>query len=164
MINNIVIKNGDLLKSDCSIICHQVNCQGVMGAGLAKQIRAQYPNVYNYYIKRCKENQCGWRPLGGTIDAVPSNDRIIINMYAQNNYGRDGVYTDYEAFRWCLNKIRIFIDQYTESKGDIDYKTIKLGFPCGIGCGLAGGNWNKIYDLIYHEFYDLDYPVEIWRL
>lgn len=27
---------GDLLKSPCNMICHQVNCQGVMGDGIAK--------------------------------------------------------------------------------------------------------------------------------
>lgn len=32
--------NGDLLKSGCDIICHQVNLQGIMGGGLAKQIAA----------------------------------------------------------------------------------------------------------------------------
>ena len=31
--------NGDLLKSGCDIICHQVNEYGVMGAGIAKQIK-----------------------------------------------------------------------------------------------------------------------------
>lgn len=32
----IIYENSDLLKSDCMIRCHQVNCQGKMNAGLAK--------------------------------------------------------------------------------------------------------------------------------
>lgn len=36
------------------IICHQVNCKGVMGGGLAKQIRDVYPNVYYIYKRKCE--------------------------------------------------------------------------------------------------------------
>ena len=36
----IIHKIGDVLKQeDAKYICHQVNCKGVMGAGLAKQIK-----------------------------------------------------------------------------------------------------------------------------
>ena len=41
------------MESGCNIICHQVNCQGVMGSGIAKQVREKYPNVYNSYKKAC---------------------------------------------------------------------------------------------------------------
>lgn len=42
----IEIIEHDLLMLDCDIICHQVNCQSVMGSGIAKQIKTKYPNVY----------------------------------------------------------------------------------------------------------------------
>ena len=35
----IKIIDGDLLNSEADIICHQVNCQGKMNSGVAKQIR-----------------------------------------------------------------------------------------------------------------------------
>ena len=41
--------NGDLLKSGCDIICHQVNLQGVMGGGIARQIANKYPDVEKSY-------------------------------------------------------------------------------------------------------------------
>ena len=31
------------------VICHQVNCQGKMASGIAKQIRNTYPQVYDAY-------------------------------------------------------------------------------------------------------------------
>ena len=40
---------GDVTKSDCDIICHQVNCQGVMNSGVAKAIREKWPEVYDNY-------------------------------------------------------------------------------------------------------------------
>lgn len=40
---------GDILatptRNEDTVICHQVNCCGVMGAGLAKQIRDKWPVV-----------------------------------------------------------------------------------------------------------------------
>ena len=41
--------NGDLLESGCDYICHQVNCQGVMGSGIAKSIREKWPVVFEKY-------------------------------------------------------------------------------------------------------------------
>jgi O-acetyl-ADP-ribose deacetylase (regulator of RNase III) len=51
------IVDGDILNAKENIICHQVNCQGVMGSGLAKQIKNKYPNVYAKYKKFCEENK-----------------------------------------------------------------------------------------------------------
>lgn len=46
---------GNILDAEEDIICHQVNCKGVMGAGLAKQIKSKYPNVYKDYKRLCAE-------------------------------------------------------------------------------------------------------------
>lgn len=43
---------GDIFQSGADVILHQVNCQGVMGSGVAKQVREKYPapelQVYQY--------------------------------------------------------------------------------------------------------------------
>lgn len=36
---------GDIFQSSADVILHQVNCQGVMGSGVAKQVREKYPDV-----------------------------------------------------------------------------------------------------------------------
>ena len=45
----ITYVKGNLLESDCNYICHQVNCQGRMGSGIAGQIREKWPIVYEMY-------------------------------------------------------------------------------------------------------------------
>ena len=45
----VIIKEGNVFDSDADIICHQVNCQGVMGSGVAKEVRERFPNVYEQY-------------------------------------------------------------------------------------------------------------------
>lgn len=34
------------------LVCHQTNCLGVMGAGLAKQVRDTCPDVYTSYKRQ----------------------------------------------------------------------------------------------------------------
>lgn len=124
---------GDLLDSDCEYICHQVNCQGRMGSGIAKQIRERWPIVYRRYERKCEIFSP--EELLGTIDLIKVNDKhIIVNIFGQLNYGYDGKqYTDYKAFARALT-----ILSYLPPKG------ASIGFPKNIGCGLGGGDWNLI--------------------
>lgn len=39
----MIVLEGNLLDAPFQFIAHQVNCRGVMGAGLAKQIKQKYP-------------------------------------------------------------------------------------------------------------------------
>lgn len=145
---------GNLLNSDCDYICHQVNCQGVMGSGIAKQIRERWPEVYSEYKAYCKYCKKHNLNMLGHIFDVPVNDdsKCVINMFAQSNYGYDGkLYTSYDAFYKCLTEIR---------------KTVRggtIGFPKNIGCGLGGGNWSVISTLI-EEILGQDYEVYIYEL
>ena len=88
---------GDVLKLKADIICHQVNCQGVMGAGLAKQIADQYPIVKKKYKELCSQKSP--RELLGTFQLVQvAENRAIANIFGQMFYGNDGkLYTNYEA-------------------------------------------------------------------
>lgn len=135
---------GNLLDSNCDYICHQVNCQGVMGSGIARQIRERWPEVYEEYSDHCN----GWfspgderRGLLGSIDIVQvwGEPRLcVINMYSQQYCGYDGArYTSYDAFAKALELIRQSTS-YNDS----------IGFPKNIGCGLGGGNWKVISALI----------------
>jgi O-acetyl-ADP-ribose deacetylase (regulator of RNase III) len=50
------IINGNILETEENVIVQQVNCMGVMGAGLAKQIREKYPKVYSEYLNYCNKH------------------------------------------------------------------------------------------------------------
>jgi O-acetyl-ADP-ribose deacetylase (regulator of RNase III) len=49
----VQIIKGNLLdafdKGEVNVIGHIVNCQGVMGSGIAKSIKERYPQVFNEY-------------------------------------------------------------------------------------------------------------------
>lgn len=139
---------GDITNSDCDIVCHQVNCQGVMKSGVAKAIREKWPEVYESYKTYCNRvADSAW--LLGQEQAVEIDNikkRYVVNLFAQQYFGYDGTrFTDYEAFYnaiWTLNE---YLKHYPD-------KTI--AFPYKIGCVRGGANWNIIYTMIKEVFED----------
>jgi O-acetyl-ADP-ribose deacetylase (regulator of RNase III) len=49
------VVDGDLLDQKTDVIAHQVNCLGVMGAGVALQIKNKWPEVYEGYKNFCHD-------------------------------------------------------------------------------------------------------------
>lgn len=139
---------GNLLNANLEYYCHQVNCQGRMGSGIAKAIKEKWPVVYDEYAKVASFDQ------HGHIQLVHINDACcVINMFAQRYYGYDGRrYTSYDAFWTCLGEIKNFVP-----------KGSKIGFPYKIGCGLGGANWPVIFQMI-DEILGEDYQVYIYVL
>lgn len=125
---------GDILESKCNIICHQVNCQGVMGRGLAKQIKDKYPNVFEKYSVYCKQKNV----LGTVLYVYIGNNQYIANLFGQEFYGTNSKQTDYNALEKCFNQIA----------KDAKQKKLSVVIPYKIGCNLAGGDWNIVFSLI----------------
>lgn len=146
---------GNLLDSDCNYICHQVNCQGVMGSGIAKQIRERWPYVFRSYYNYCSRRLGKTDTMLGDIWGVridDSSNRWVVNMFSQDKYGYDGSrFTSYDAFTECLTVMR-----YRLPKGS------SIGFPKNIGCGLGGGNW-KVISALIEEILGEEYDVYIYE-
>lgn len=136
----IRVINGDLLEADSTFICHQVNCQGVMGSGVAKAIRDKYPEVYNEYKSFCNRHKGDL--LGRVQYVTTATGRAVVNIFAQENFGYDGkCYTDYEALRHCLEALRDKADTSEE-----------IAFPYLMGCHRGGGDWNTVYSMMEEIF------------
>ena len=71
----------DIFESGADIICHQVNCQGVMGSGIAKQVREKYPWVYAYYKDLCNEHE--FNVLGAIQEVYINETQEIVNIFGQ---------------------------------------------------------------------------------
>lgn len=149
---SIVFKNGDMFTSNATYLCHQVNCMGRMGSGIAKTVREKFPNVYAEYIRLCNSKDITPNSLLGTTQFVKCGVKIIANLFSQRDYGYDGKqYTNYDAFRRCLRYI-----QANAPAGS------SIAFPYKIGCGLGGGKWEIILAIIEEELAE-DYHVEVWK-
>lgn len=85
----ITYKTGDLLASDEPVIAHGCNTCGVMGAGIAAQVRAQHRLAYEQYRDACLN---GAFPLGAAQPVyVPYDNasRIVYNLGTQRLPGPD---------------------------------------------------------------------------
>ena len=130
------IIEGNILDITSGIICHQVNCRGVFGAGLALQIRNKYPQAYRKYIEvhNTSELQLG-KPFYGWV----SDKLIIYHLPAQNRFGKTGQHTNYNALRECLE---------TVANNLVSFPNMPIYIPYGMGCGLGGGSWEIVSQII----------------
>lgn len=147
MIRNLSM---DVLDTDTELIAHQVNCKGIMGAGLARQIRTQFPDVYEAYRKACNSVTKS-SDLLGKIQIKQG----VVNLFAQDGYGTDKQYTDYKALETCLYKLALYMTEH---------KMKTLAIPYGLGCGLGCGNWDTVHKIIERAFNNTDITVYICRL
>lgn len=133
---------GNLLDTDCKVIVHGCNCQGVMGSGVAKAIRWKFPEAYNIY-----RNVRMY--VLGAIHVANCDNKIVINALTQEYYGRtsDKQYVDYTAVRACMRRINTFMENIQATK--------QIAIP-KIGCGLGGGDWDTISGIIDEELPDFE--------
>lgn len=144
-IPSYIVRQGDALeglrRGDIHALGHQVNLRGVMGAGIAKQIRSQWPVAYSSYRAAIAKRKL---ILGGIL-AVPVLDnptRYVVHLAGQQDFGTATPQTDYDAL---FNALARFAQFALASN-------LRPGLPYGIGCGLAGGTWTIVLQAILRAF------------
>ncbi len=129
-------KKGDLLEASEDCIAHGANCRKTMGSGVAKALRAKWPEVYaaDYDF-----NDFKGRDRIGSFSTVKVDGKQVYNIYTQVDYlPRNMDHFQYEGFKIGLAKV--FLDMKAHG-----LKTLALP---KIGAGLAGGDWTKIEAII----------------
>lgn len=125
----LTVVQGDILSVEDGLIIHQVNNCGVMGKGLANQIRKKYPQHYIDYItayNQCSNNSSkNKKELLGTNVYTNQGSVTICGLFAQDGYGTDKQYTSYKHLTQCLKSIDT--QKYTN-----------IYIPYELGCGLGG--------------------------
>ena len=104
MIKTIV---GDILDATEEITCHQVNCRGVMGAGVAKTLCTRWPIIKKTYIRYCRRFENQNELLGHVLPVEVEPNKTVLNIFGQLDYGRDKYrkYTDYVALTKAFDEI-----------------------------------------------------------
>ena len=136
---------GDITAITDGYIMHQVNCQNVMGAGVAKSLATKYPEIKEAFHAFAKtytkpKERFGW------IQPVRINDNLVIcNSFSQFSFGNSRMtgicYTDMLTLKSALKRF----DARAKKAGKPAY------VPAYIGCGLAGGDWTDIRNFILNE-------------
>ena len=148
----IKIVQSNILNAPEDILAHQVNCIGVMGSGLAKQIKIKYPEVFKEYQKYINTYEYKSLVLGNCQIVKATDEKYIANLFGQFGYGRKEQQTNYKALEESLFSLKVMAKDSHKS----------IAIPYGIGCGLGGGDWNIVYGIIEEVFGD--YDVTIYKL
>lgn len=166
---------GDLIalaqQGKFDVITHGCNCFCIMGAGIAPLMAKafgadtfhleghQYEgdfgklgniDVGHTYIKG-NDIKVYSAPVNKDWEEDGYHRLAVVNSYSQFALGRnhaDGmaIPLDYDALRLCLRKINHrFIDKH-------------IGLPL-IGCGLAGGDWKIVKQIMLDELKNMDVTV-----
>lgn len=149
-------KNGDLLKSDCTVIMHQANCQSTMGSGIAKSIAEMYPGA------RIVDSNSLYGPeekFGSYTAYKDDNGVTIVNLYGQYGFGRGKQQTNYDKLESAIDMFLHAINSgiYNKSK-------LKIGVPYKMGCDRAGGDWEVVRDILDRQGKKHQLDIYIYKL
>lgn len=134
------------------VIVHGCNAQGVMGSGVAKQLRAKYPDIFYRYLEHLNDHlDQDINPLGTVCFVGVRPGLTIANAITQEYYGRTGEkYVSYKALQSCLEEVANCYD-------DI------IHIPYLIGAGLGGGDVEKILRIIEAKLKDHEVHLHHWK-
>lgn len=133
-------------------VCNNINS---FGAGFAAAVAKHYPIVKeNYHLLGYKflKNNLGYVQFVEVKKTIPFNHKLIFaNMIAQNGtINKDNPRPlNYLALSKCMVNVRNYINTHFKDQ-PVQIKCPKFG------CGLAGGNWLFIQDLIQDIWTNFD--------
>lgn len=135
-----------------NFIIHICNDLGGWGQGFVLAISARWPEPENAYTL--------WHHSGenfqlGEIQILPvSTSLFVVNMIAQKGVVPDKGGTPpirYDALEKCLQKVT-----FTAKKANASIHMPR------IGCGLAGGSWEKVEPIIKRTLTEKKIPVYVY--
>src|SRR5262249_3688742 len=137
--------SGDLFDKahHAQAFAHGCNCQGSMGAGIAKTFRARYRQMYEEYRRRCKAEP---RQVNlGDCWLWRSDDQPwVFNLGTQERYWRSRA--SYEAIETALREM----SRQADAEG-----ITRIAMP-RIGVGDGGLSWKKVRAIIEAVLGDWD--------
>ena len=141
-------RTGDLIDlaadGEFDVIVHGCNCECIMGGGIAKQIKMSFPPAYK---ADCGTQKADASKIGGISYAKVKleNNRqlVIVNGYTQLLAGGQ---VNYDAIRDVMKQVKQ------------NFYGQRIGYP-KIGAGLAGGEWDRIREIIDEELFDEDHTL-----
>lgn len=150
----------DLTTVNHGVVAHGCNCQGKMGAGVAKDIRNKWPAAYYEYVDlvgSMRNNQRG-QLLGRCqlveVEQTEISRVYVANCFTQEYYGREvgRRYADPNAIRHALANALTLCSA----------RELPL-YMSRIGCSLGGLDWmDDVFPIVTELDIKLKQRVPIW--
>jgi O-acetyl-ADP-ribose deacetylase (regulator of RNase III) len=128
---------GDIMQADCDALVNPVNCVGVMGKGLALEVKKAFPNVFKEYKDWCDIGMIavGCTTIHKTGVRYP---RYVINFPTKQHWKSP---SEMKFIRNGLTSLVIDIKE-RPTKDIMSIAVPKLG------CGNGGLQWTDVKPLI----------------
>jgi O-acetyl-ADP-ribose deacetylase (regulator of RNase III) len=136
-----------LIDGEINVLLHVCNNKGVMGSGIALEIKNRIPDAFVAYKEMPSE--LGTCTFGWT-SKTSRKSGMVVNMVAQDGYGQGVRHLNYGALAECLKKVSAL------------NKTLRVGLPYKMGADRAGGDWEIVLELV--SFILKDFDVTIYKL
>lgn len=138
---------GDMFEVDFDIRVNTVNCQGVMGAGVALAFRKKYPEMFNDYKQACLAGEV----MPGRMHVWKGKARDwVVNFPTKRTWREKSRYEDIAS---GLSALRKYL---------IEFPKVKVALPA-LGCGNGGLDWKRVAPMIEAELQGLDAEVFVYE-
>lgn len=117
------------------VIVNPVNCQGVMGAGIAKEVRRRYPSACAGYFHACIEHNL----LPGDVIVGRHGDVTVLHVATKDRWRNPS------QLRWVEACCLGIMDQ-------VDLLGIGELLVPALGCGLGGLSWDDVDNVLSGSF------------
>lgn len=121
---------GDIFYTNAQTIAHGCNCNGRMGAGIARDIKKRHPGMFREYKSLCHREQL----LPGGYYLYKESEPWILNLATQDTLGGARI----EYVEECLENFT----EYYEQEG-----ITSLAMP-RVAAGLGGLQWEDVKKLL----------------
>lgn len=143
---------GDLFEAKAEVLVNAVNCDGVMGKGIAKTFKDRYPQMFWEYREACLKGKL--QPGGIWTWANPDYlvfPAYILNMTTKRHW-HDKSRREWVTHGLCHPAYRV---------KELGVKTVAMP---AVGCGLGGLRWQDMEPHIHRILGHMlgDHPVQIW--
>jgi O-acetyl-ADP-ribose deacetylase (regulator of RNase III) len=133
---------GNIFKTGADVLVNPVNCMGTMGAGLARQFKNKYPEIYYPYKEACKKGDLKIGSLNSLY--VHRYNIWVINFPTKNDWKEN---SKIEYIETGLKNLVEFISNFSNHK-EMGFESVAIP---ALGCGLGGLNWSDVKKVIEEE-------------
>lgn len=136
----VTIHADNIFNSGCLALVNPVNCCGVMGAGLAKEFKERFPDMFGMYQIACKNKQL---ELGKIWVWLEQDGKLIINFPTKHHW------TD-KSQLINIDKGLAELSQFCKN-----HKVPSIAIPA-LGAGLGGLKTESVMSLVLKYFTDIE--------
>jgi O-acetyl-ADP-ribose deacetylase (regulator of RNase III) len=130
-------------------LVNPVNTAGVMGAGLAREFKRRYPEMFREYAALCANERLA---VGKLFFYRAPDARVIVNLPTKQHWRQPS------RLEFVETGLRLFATYYAA------FEITAVAFP-RLGCGLGGLNWeNQVKPLMERYLDPLPIRVAVYHL